>query len=89
MELKDTVDGMLSEDYKERFKAEYNQVVIRRNKLYKMLSDFVDNKLCFEPKCNVSLLMAQLDVMNAYINILILRAEVEEIELGNPPRVEE
>lgn len=29
MELKDTVEMMNSEDYKERFKAEYQQVVIR------------------------------------------------------------
>lgn len=28
MELKDTVDMMLSTDYKERFKAEYSQLVI-------------------------------------------------------------
>ena len=29
MDLKDTVEGMLSEDYKERFKAEYLQTKIR------------------------------------------------------------
>lgn len=80
MELKDTIEGMTSEDYKERFKAEYNQVVIRRNKLYKMIRDFAD-KPCFEPNCNMGILMAQLDVMNAYVNLLRLRAEVEEIEL--------
>ena len=32
-ELKDTVDGMLSTDYKERFVAEYQQTKIRYEKL--------------------------------------------------------
>ena len=37
MELKDTVEMMGSEDYKERFKAEYCQVKIRYEKLMYML----------------------------------------------------
>ena len=37
MELKDTVQMMNSADYKERFKAEYFQVVIRFKKLKAML----------------------------------------------------
>ena len=37
MELRDTVDMMNSEDYKERFKAEYYQTVIRYGKLKNML----------------------------------------------------
>ena len=36
-ELKDTVEMMNSTDYKERFKAEYQQVVIRYKKLKAML----------------------------------------------------
>ena len=35
MELKDTIEMMMSEDYKERFKAEYNQTKIRYEKLKK------------------------------------------------------
>ena len=35
MELKDTIPQMNSEDYKERFKAEYNQLKIRLEKLHK------------------------------------------------------
>ena len=81
MELKDTIDGMLSEDYKERFRAEYNQAVIRRDKLFNMLNKYANKTLCFEPKSNIGLLMAQLDILNAYINILRLRAGQEEIEL--------
>lgn len=37
MRLKDTVEMMNSTDYKERFKAEYHQVVIRYQKLKAML----------------------------------------------------
>ena len=37
MELKDTIDLMQSEDYKERFKAEYQQNVIRFQKIRAML----------------------------------------------------
>ena len=37
MELKDTVSLMQSADYKERFKAEYYQLVIRYKKLKAML----------------------------------------------------
>ena len=35
MELKDTIELMKSNDYKDRFKAEYYQVKIRREKLQK------------------------------------------------------
>ena len=38
MELKDTVEGMESPDYKERFKAEYYQTKIRYEKLKKLLN---------------------------------------------------
>lgn len=37
MELKDTVEVMNSEDYKDRFRAEYYQTVIRYGKLKNML----------------------------------------------------
>lgn len=37
MELKDTIEMMQSADYKERFKAEYYQVVIRYQKLKAMI----------------------------------------------------
>ena len=35
MELKDTIEMMTSNDYKERFKAEYHQTKIRYEKLKK------------------------------------------------------
>ena len=44
MELKDTIDLMTSEDYKDRFKAEYYQTKIRYDKLHKMLVKNEDRK---------------------------------------------
>ena len=36
MDLKDTAELMQSEDYKERFTAEYHQLILRYKKLKKM-----------------------------------------------------
>ena len=49
MELKDTIELMQSEDYKDRFKAEYFQLKIRYDKLKAMLEKgvyFIDMKKC-------------------------------------------
>lgn len=51
MALKDTVKMMGSEDYKERFKAEYYQVKIRYGKLKYMLERWDNNLLNFVPTC--------------------------------------
>lgn len=51
MELKDTIELMNSEDYKERFKAEYYQAKIRYDKLYKMLVKYDAGTLNFELSC--------------------------------------
>ena len=81
MELKKTVDMMLSEDYQERFRAEYHQVSHRANKLRKMIRKYSKDELDFEPKCSIDLLTWQLKTMDEYIYILKRRAEVEDIEL--------
>ena len=49
MELKDTVQLMQSDDYKDRFIAEYRQLVIRFKKLRKMVENW--NNLDFLPEC--------------------------------------
>lgn len=81
MELKKTVDMMLSEEYQERFRAEYHQLVNRANKLRKMLRTQAKGELKFNPKCTTDLLTWQLKTMDEYIYILKRRAEVEGIEL--------
>ena len=50
MELKDTIELMNSEDYRERFKAEYYQVKIRYEKLNKMIIKCEAGNLKFENK---------------------------------------
>lgn len=82
MELKDTVDLMNSEDYKERFKAEYLQTKIRYDKLCKMLVKQEAGTLDFEPTCTRSLLLKQKRCMDEYLNSLKIRAEVERIDLS-------
>ena len=60
MELKDTVEKMLSSDYKERFKAEYYQTSIRAHKLSDMLDKYKAGKLSFNPTCPIDVLEEQL-----------------------------
>ena len=81
MQLKDTVEMMTSEDFKERFKAEYYQLLIRVNALIGMINKWENNTLDFEPKCSKETLENQVIFMQGYIDILRLRAQMEEIDL--------
>ena len=81
MQLKETVPMMESVDYKERFKAEYYQLLIRLDALTSMLIKWENNMLDFEPKCSKETLENQFIFMQGYIGILRLRAEIEEIDL--------
>ena len=81
MELKDTVAGMTSGDYKERFKAEYNQVVIRYRKLKDMLDRWDRGELTFTPSCPRSTYNMQIRSMTDYIAVLEARAVMEDIPL--------
>ena len=81
MQLKDTVEMMNSEDFKERFKAEYYQLSIRLNSLTSMLIKWENNMLDFVPKCSKETLENQVILMQGYIDILRLRAQIEEIDL--------
>ena len=81
MELKDTIDGMLSDCYKERFIAEYQQAKIRWQKLNTMLIKYMDGELDFTPKSNILTLVNQATIMQSYIITLEIRAEQEGIKL--------
>lgn len=81
MKLKDTVEMMNSEDFKERFKAEYYQLLIRLDGLVAMLMKWENGMLGFEPKCSKETLENQVIFMQGYLKVLRLRAEVEGIEL--------
>lgn len=81
MELKETIEMMVSVDYKERFKAEYLQLKIRINGLRNMLKKYKVGALTFKPSCSYDLLNGQLKSMEMYAQYLEERAEIENIEL--------
>ena len=81
MKLEDTIYEMLSEDYKERFKAEYKQLVIRYKGLKGMLEKWDNDELSFNPTCPRSTYNFQLTAMADYIAVLEARAVMENIEL--------
>ena len=74
-----TVPLMLSDDYKERFKAEYYQLLVRYNKLTNMLDNW--DSLDFTPTCNKDIFRRQSNAMRAYLDILEERALIEKIDL--------
>lgn len=85
MELHNTIKLMTSEDYKERFIAEYLQTKIR----YEKLKDFCNRIEAAiidgteEPKhdCPLYLLQEQQAAMGEYLHILEIRAVIEKIKL--------
>ncbi len=81
MELKETIELMQSDDYKDRFRAEYWQVHERYEKLSRMLSDYEVGELDYTPKTPIPLLRTQLNIMGTYSVLLYDRAKIEGIEL--------
>lgn len=73
MELSDTVEFMISKDWKERLKAEYWQTRIRAEGL----SEFLSSKEYIEQsdtdETGLLLLATQLDIMNSYLTVLYSR----------------
>ena len=65
-DLIDSVDLMLSPDFKDRMKSEYWQLNIRMNRLFYILQNW-DN-LEFKPRCDKYTLNMQYHYMKKYIN---------------------
>lgn len=82
-ELAKTCEGMVSTDYKERFKAEYIQLKNRFVGLGRMLDSWHDGKLTFVPPCPRDLYCNQWMAMGQYLDVLKRRAAAECIELGD------
>ena len=80
-DLQETVYAMTSDDYKQRFIAEYAQVAIRANKLSDIINRYFNDALDFKLECDIWLLVEQYMVMKHYIEILQKRAEIENIDL--------
>ena len=81
MELERLIELMKSEDYKDRFRAEYYQLGDRIIKLENMLKKYKAGTLDFTPSCSYELLNSQLKAMNEYLLYLTIRAEIEGIEI--------
>lgn len=81
MKLKDTVEMMNSTNYKERFKAEYNQLAIRYKGLKAMLDKWDNGTLQFKPNCPRSTYNMQIKAMADYLAVLEARAVMENVDL--------
>lgn len=79
-ELSVTAELMRSDDYNDRFAAEYMQVRIRMDRLQKMLDKWDKGELGFEPTCPRSTYDLQLSAMSVYAMILEARAKTEGIQ---------
>jgi len=79
--LKETIKLMESDDWKDRYKAEYLQLCVRLEKLESVLKKYDNGELEWEFKSPVELLRQQADYMNNYKAILEQRATYEGIEL--------
>ena len=68
-------------DYKQRFINEYVELKDKYIKLHKMLVKYDAGKLEFTPTCPVDMLRKQKSLMGQYLNILEVRAIIEDVEL--------
>ena len=90
-DLKDTAEMMSSEDYKERFRAEYHQTKIRYERLKKFNTEIeAVSKMQYDMPCRIKMpkhdcpegiLREQQRCMGEYLHLLELRAVIEGIDL--------
>lgn len=81
--LAKTCEGMVSPDYKERFKAEYIQLMNRLEGLRRMLYAWDNGTLAFTPTCPRDLYGEQESAMRLYLIVLKQRAVIEGVELDD------
>lgn len=62
-----------------RFRCEYKDLKYRYNKLHRMIVKYDAGTLDFEPTCPIELLRRQKAAMGEYLNILEIRAEIENV----------
>ena len=68
-------------DYKQRFINEYVELKDKYIKLHKMLVKYDAGKLEFTPTCQIDMLRKQKSLMGQYLNVLEVRAMIEDVEL--------
>ena len=85
MELKETNSLMESNDYRERFRAEYWQLKLRYEKLRNFVNKIEAARLMGWPEprhdCPVELLREQQKHMGRYLSVMEKRALIEKIEI--------
>ena len=72
---------MLNSDDKEILIKEYTKLKTRYNRLQEMLNKWDEGKLDFTPTCPRELYNMQLRVMKEYLDIVVIRAKFEDIQL--------
>ena len=68
-------------NYKQRFINEYVELKDKYIKLHKMLVKYDAGKLEFTPTCPIDMLRKQKSLMGQYLNVLEVRAIIEDVEL--------
>ena len=81
MELKDTVNLILSEDFKERLKGEYYETLIRYLKLEQYLLEVASNPVVGRDPVLVGMLSDQRDAMYKYLEALRKRCKYHNIPI--------
>lgn len=82
MEFGRTASMMLSNDYRERFIAEYWQTKHRYDRLHSMVVKYEAGTLDFTPNCPLDLLKEQKAAMGKYLYALEVRAQIEKVDLN-------
>lgn len=82
MKLVETVNLMCSRDFKDRFTAEYAQLVIRLSKLNNVLNNTSDTRFEVDDITR-DLMLKQSDAMESYKTCLEKRADILGIDLNN------
>lgn len=81
MKLKDTVTGMVSDNYKERLQAEFDQTIIRYYALQTDLTEMGERRNLADLK-KIEVYRKQCSILEEYIRVLQERAGVENIQLS-------
>ena len=76
-----TVDDMLSNDWKRRFKAEYDQLSLRLARLYNTIEFADENQMGGTLYAQIGVLKIQACVMSTYKRILEERAKLVGLDL--------
>lgn len=82
MELKDTIELMTSDDWKDRFVAEYLQTKIRYEKLHRLIVRREVGKCDFLTPISLDSWMCQAHHMGNYLHELEKQAALHDIDLS-------